>query len=206
MIYIFHGDDQNQSRVAFNQDLGQKQNYDILRLDHKEINLDTINSFINSQSLFANPRIIAITNLFSIPKPILDKLLKIIKSNPNFDVYIWQDKPLNATQTKVFPQSTNKLFPLDKVIFSCLNNLRPNNLSKFIPLYNQVLQKEPFELFLFWVKFNLRRQLTSYTKFDQISLKNAYIQTIELDYQSKTGQLPIPKEIALERIFINLMK
>ena len=206
MIYIFHGDDQNQSRQAFNLVLDQKQNYDILRLDNKEINLDTINGFINSQSLFANPRIVAITNLFSTPKPILDKLIKIIKSNPNFDTYIWQDKPLNITQTKVFSQSVNKLFPLDKVIFSCLNNLRPNNLSKFIPLYNQVLQKEPFELFLFWVKFNLRRQLTSYTKFDQKSLKNAYIQTIELDYQSKTGQLPISKEIALERIFINLMK
>jgi hypothetical protein len=206
MIYIFHGDDQNQSRLAFNQALDQKKNYDILRLDNKEIKLDTVNGFINSQSLFANPRIIAITNLFSVPKPILDKLLKIIKSNPNFDIYIWQDKSLNTTQTKIFPQSINKIFPLDKVIFSCLNNLRPNNLSKFIPLYNQVLQQQPFELFLFWVKLNLRKQLTSYSKFSQESLKKAYIQIIELDFQSKSGQLTISKEIALERIFINLMR
>ena len=206
MIYIFHGDDQNQSRLAFNQALDQKKNYDILRFDNKEIKLDTVNGFINSQSLFANPRIIAITNLFSVPKPILDKLLKIIKSNPNFDIYIWQDKSLNTTQTKIFPQSINKIFPLDKVIFSCLNNLRPNNLSKFIPLYNQVLQQQPFELFLFWVKLNLRKQLTSYSKFSQESLKKAYIQIIELDFQSKSGQLTISKEIALERIFINLMR
>lgn len=206
MIYIFHGDDQSQSRQAFNLALDQKKDFDILRLDYKEINLDTINGFINSQSLFSNHRLIAFTNFFSISKPILDKLLKITKSNSNFDIFIWQDKALNITQTKIFPNSINKFFPLDKKIYLCLNNLQPKNLSKFIPLYNQVIQKEPFELFLFFIKLNLRKQLTTYSKFKQESLKNAYIQTIELDYQSKTGQLAIPKEIALERILINLMK
>lgn len=206
MIYIFHGDDQNQSRQAFNLALDQKKDCDILRLDSKEINPDTINSFINSQSLFSAPRIVAISNFFSITKPILDKLIKIINSNPNFDVFIWQDKVLNVTQTKIFPKSINKLYPLDKKIYLCLNNLQPNNLARFIPLYNQVIQKEPFELFLFFVKLNLRKQLTTYSKFNQEALKNAYIQTIELDFQSKSGQLTIPKEIALERILINLMK
>lgn len=206
MIYIFHGDDQNQSRQAFNQALDQKKNYDIFRLDNKEINLDTLNGFINSQSLFSQPRVIAFSNFFSITKPILDKLLTIIKSNSNFDIYIWQDKTLTPTQIKIFSQSIIKYFPLDKKIFLCLNNLRPNNLNKFIPLYKQVIDKEPFELFLFFTKMNLRKQLTSYTKFNQELLKKTYIQTIELDYQIKTGQLNIPKEIALERIFINLMK
>lgn len=206
MIYIFHGDDQSQSRQAFNLALDQKKDCDILRLDYKEINLDTINGFINSQSLFSNPRLIAFTNFFSISKPILDKLLKITKSNSNFDIFIWQNKALNITQTKIFPNSINKFFPLDKKIYLCLNNLQPKNLAKFIPLYNQVIQKEPFELFLFFVKLNLRKQLTTYSKFNQESLKNAYTQTIELDYQSKTGQLAIPKEIALERILINLLK
>lgn len=205
MIYIFHGDDQNKSRQAFNLALDQKKDCDILRLDYKEINPDIINGFINSQSLFSTPRVVAISNFFSVTKPILDKLIKIIKSNPNFDVFIWQDKALNITQTKTFPQSINKLFPLDKKIYLCLNNLQPNNLTRFIPLYNQVIQKEPFELFLFFVKLNLRKQLTTYSKFNQEALKNAYIQTIELDYQSKSGQLTIPKEIALERILINLM-
>lgn len=205
MIYIFHGDDQNKSRQAFNLALDQKKDCDILRLDYKEINPDIINGFINSQSLFSTPRVVAISNFFSVAKPVLDKLIKIIKSNPNFDVFIWQDKALNVTQTKIFPLSTNKFFPLDKKIYLCLNNLQPNNLARFIPLYNQVIQNEPFELFLFFVKLNLRKQLTTYSKFNQEVLKNAYIQTIELDYQSKSGQLTIPKEMALERILISLM-
>ena len=206
MVYIFHGDNQNQSRLAFNQALDLKKDFDILRLDNKEINLDIVNGFINSQSLFSQPRIIAITNFFSIPKLILDKLLKIIKSNPDFDIFIWQDKTLTPTQIKSLPQSTAKIFPLDKKIFLCLNNIKPKNLSVFIPLYNQLLQKEPFELFLFFVKNNLRRQLTTYSKFNPEPLKNAYLQTIELDFQNKTGQLAVPKEIALQRILINLMK
>lgn len=206
MIYIFHGDDQNKSRNAFNVILDQKKDCDILRLDPKEANPDTINNFINSQSLFSTPRIIAISNFFSISKPILDKIIKSIKSNSNFDVYVWQDKTLTATQLKTFSQTKIETFPLDKVIFKCLNNLLPKNYNRFITLYHQVLEKEPFELFLFWVKFNIRKQLTSYSKFNQDKLKNAYLQIIELDYQTKSGQLAIPKEIALERIFISLMK
>jgi hypothetical protein len=206
MIHIFHGDNQINSRDALNTFLGSKKDCEILRIESKEINLDQINIFINSQSLFTTPKLIVFLNFFSIPKAILDKVIKIIKSNDSFDIVIWQDKSLNPTQLKNFPKAKIELFPLDKKLFKCLNNLYPNNLSKFLTLYHQVLEQEPFELFLFWVKFNLRKQLTNYSPLSPEKLKKAYLQTIELDYQSKNGQLTIPKEIALERIFINLLK
>ena len=206
MINIFHGDDQSKSRSAANSFLDSKINFDILRLDTKEINLDQINGFINSQSLFSSQKIIAFFNFFSIPKAILDKVTKIIKSNDSFDVVVWQDKTITATQLKTFPKAKIELFPLDKKLFKCINNLAPKNTAKFIPLYHEVLEQEPFELFLFWLKFNIRKQLTSFSKFPSESLKTVYLQMIELDYQSKTGQLAIPKEMALERILLNLMK
>lgn len=206
MIYLFHGDDQFKSRFAVNSFLDQKTGSDILRLDAKEIDLDQINGFINSQSLFSIPKIIVFFNFFSIPKAILDKVIKIIKSNDSFDIVIWQDKTLNATQLKTFSPSKAELFPLDKKLFRCINSLSPKNAAKFIPLYHQVLDQEPFELFLFWLKLNLRKQLTSFSKFPPESLKTAYLQMIELDYQSKTGQLAIPKDLALERILLNLLK
>ena len=84
--------------------------------------------------------------------------------------------------------------------------MAPKNAAKFIPLYHQVLEQEPFELFLFWLKSSLRKQLTTFSKFNSDSLKIDYLQMIELDYQSKTGQLAIPKDMALERILLNLMK
>lgn len=206
MYYIFHGDNQLTSRSALNSFLDKKINFDILRLDVKEIDLDKINGFINSQSLFSPQKIIVFFNFFSIPKAILDKLIKIIKSNSDFDVVIWQDKKLTPSQLKSFPKANVEVFSLDKKMFACVNNIYPKNLSKFLPLYHQVLEQEPFELFLFWAKMTLRRQLTGFSKFPQETLKNAYIQIIELDYQSKTGQLSIPKELAFERILINLLK
>ena len=206
MIYIFHGDDQLKSRSAINSFLDQKTGTDILRLDAKEINLDQINGFINSQSLFSIPKIIVFFNFFSIPKAVLDKVIKIIKSNNSFDIAIWQDKTLTAAQLKTFSSPKIELFPLDKKLFKCINNLAPKNIPKFISLYHQVLNEEPFELFLFWLKFNIRKQLTTFSKFSPDSLKTAYLQMIELDYQSKTGQLAISKEMALERILLNLMR
>lgn len=206
MYYIFHGDNQLASRSALNSFLDKKTGFDIFRVDAKEINLDHINGFINSQSLFSSQKIIVFLNFFSIPKAIGDKLIKIIKSNSDFDIVIWQDKTITATQIKTFPKATIEVFPLDKKLFNCLNNLYPKNLTKFIPLFHQVLEQEPFELFLFWLKLNLRKQLTSFSRFSPNSIKTAYLQTIELDYQSKTGQLVIPKEIALERILLNLLK
>ena len=206
MYYIFHGDNQLASRSALNSFLDKKTGFDIFRVDAKEINLDNINGFINSQSLFSSQKIIVFLNFFSIPKAISDKLIKIIKSNSDFDIVIWQDKTITATQIKTFPKATIEVFPLDKKLFNCLNNLYPKNLTKFIPLFHQVLEQEPFELFLFWLKLNLRKQLTGFSRFSLNSIKTAYLQTIELDYQSKTGQLVIPKEIALERILLNLLK
>jgi len=200
MIYIFHGDDQFASRTEFNSSIDKNINTDILRLDSKNINPDLVNGFLNSQSLFTPKKILAITNFFSISKPILDKIIKIIKDNDSVDVLIWQDKSLNPTQAKI------NNFPLDKIIFSCLNQIRPKNLVRFMTLFKQVLIKEPFELFLFFIKNNLRKQLTSYSAFDKKVLQKTYLQLIELDFQNKTGQLSIPKEIALERIHLNLIK
>jgi len=206
MYYIFHGDNQLTSRTALNSFLDSKSNFDILRVDAKETNLDQINGFLNSQSLFSSQKIIVFLNFFSIPKPILDKILKIIKSNTNIDLVVWQDKTITATQLKNFPSAKIETFPLDKKMFNCINNLYPKNISKFIPLFHQVLEQEPFELFLFWLKLNIRKQLAGFSRFNSDSLKTAYTQIIELDYQSKTGQLAIEKELALERILINLLK
>ena len=206
MIYIFHGDDQYASRSAFNQQLDQQLNKDILRLDSKTTNLDSVNNFLNSSSLFASQKVLVITNLFSIPKTILDKIVKLINDDTQNDIYIWQDKTLTPTQTKIFSKAKINHFPINKVLFSCLNQIRPKNISRFLPLYQKVMEQEPFELFLFFVKNNLRKQIISYSGFSKNDLQKAYIQLIELDFQSKNGQLSIPKEIALQRILISLIK
>jgi hypothetical protein len=205
-MQIFHGDNQFESRSAFNKYLDENSNCDILRLDQKEADVEKINNFINSRSLFSTPKILALTNFFSVNKSIQDKIAKIINSCPDCDFIFWQDKLLTVTQLKLFPKSKNYSYKLDNELFTCLNSIKPGNLKTFIPLYHQVIQSEFYDLFLYLFKNNLRKQLSSYSRFDLNILKSTYLQLVELDFQNKTGQLSIPKTLALERIIINLIK
>ncbi|MCL4383862.1 hypothetical protein M1116_00210 [Patescibacteria group bacterium] len=205
MIQIFHGDHTATSRQNFNQAIDTSQAANILRLDAKETTLDKVNLFLNSTSLFPGDRLLAISNFFSVPKALLDKITPILTSSPD-TVILWHDKKLSAAQTKLFSQAKIVESPLPKTLFVCLNTIKPGNLKILIPLLRQTLKSEPYDLFLYLLKGNLRKQLQGYSKFDPLTLKRAYLSLVELDYQTKTGTLAIAKEIALERILVQLVK
>ena len=205
MVYIFHGDNVADSRSRFNQFLDKNANADILRLDQKQIDLNNINNFLNGASFFSDQKILALTNPFSIAKPIFAKLIDIILKT-NTTVCLWQDKTLSAAQLKTFPKPQVSLSKLDNVLFQCLNQIKPHNLNQFILSLDLALKQDMYDLLLYLIKNNLRKQLTSFSRFDAASLKTAYLHLIELDFQNKTGQLSVPKEIALQRIMINLLR
>ena len=208
MIYIFHGDNLKESRQAVNSKLEKLKDHQITRLDHKDINLDNLNNLLHGASLFSEKKALFISNFFSITKATQDKLVKIFtqKSQPELNIYIWQDKNLTPTQLKIFPQSESYFFKADEHLFTCLYSIKPNNTQNFLKLYQQIIDSQLYDLFLYFVKNSFRKQLTSYSKFDQNSLKKAYLNLIELDFQNKTGKLTIAKEIALQRIITNLIK
>jgi hypothetical protein len=95
---------------------------------------------------------------------------------------------------------------LENKLFACLNSIKPKNITKVIPLYKQIVEMGLYDLFLYFLKNNFRKQLTSYSKFNQPTAKRIYLQLIELDFKNKTGELSLPKELALERILTNLTK
>lgn len=206
MIYIFHGDNQFDSRTAFNDILDKYKNAENLRLDSKNTDPDLINVFLQSSSLFNDQKVLAITNLFSAPRANLDKIIKIINKTTNCDIIIWQDKKLTLAQINSLPKPKVQSYALDNKLFSCLNAIKPKNLKTFIPAYEDLIKTGIYDLFLYLFKGNIRKQLTSYSHFSESSLKRTYLTLIELDFQNKTGQLSIPKEMALERIIINLIK
>lgn len=206
MIYIFHGDNQFESRRSFSDHLDQIKNADIFRLDSKNIDIDRVNLFLQESSLFNTKKVLSISNLFATNKSIIDQINKLINQSQNVDVVIWQDKTLTPTQIKIFKNAQVKNFPLDNKLFTCLNAIKPKNLIRVIPLYHQVLDLGLYDLLLYFLKNNFRKQLTSYPKFDSNTTKRIYLQLIELDFKNKTGELSIPKELALERILTNLTK
>lgn len=200
MITIFHGDDQVKSREAF---LAVTTNS--FKLDSKSINLDQINNYLNEGSLFSDTKSIAISNYFSISKANLDKLTKFLYQT-KVDVFLWQDKGLNATQTKLFSGAKIVNFRADNNLFACLNTLKPKNATKFMALYDKVIDNNLFDLFLYLLKGNFRRQLQISSVFDSKVIKRTYLQLIELEFQSKSGQLSLPKELALKRVVLPLLK
>ncbi len=205
MIYIFHGNNTPQSYSAFSQILDTKVNFQKFKSEGKNFNIDQLNRFLNTASLFSENKAIVIENFFSLPKNIFDKAINLIISHPEYDYLFWQNKKIEATKLKLFPQAEIKFFSLPETLFTCLNSLLPKNQKDFISKYQNLLSTLPFELILFWFKNTLRRQLGTYSKFPEKKLKQAYLDLIELDYRSKSGQLPLNKEDSLCRWALDLM-
>lgn len=205
MITIFHGNNPTQSRQAFFEFISQFPDLATLHLDSRSIDLNQINNFLHGGSLFPEKNVLAIDNFFSITKSNLDKFVKILNSSPS-QIVLWQDKALTAAQTKIFPQAKIFAFKSDNQIFACLNAIKPKNLQSFNRLYDQVVSQDLFDLFLYLLKANFRRQLQTYSKYDQALIKKIYLQIIELEYQYKTGQISLAKNIALKRVLLPLLK
>lgn len=205
MIQIFHGDDQALSREAYLKSFSTIPSDQIFHTDAKNIDLNQINNFLHGGSLFAQSLAIAVDNFFSISKPIQTKIIKFLQET-KADVYLWQDKMLTVAQLKLLPSAKVNRFKADNHIFPCLNSIRPKNIQKFIPLYQQVIGLDLFDLFFYLLKATFRKQLQSKSVYSPTVLTKSYLQMIELEFQYKTGKLTLPKEIALERILLPLVK
>jgi len=205
VIYIFHGNHTAQSYNDFSELLSNYKLHEKFNQNSKNLDIDSLNRFINTPSLFSETKVVIIENLFSLLKPQLDTVSKLINSRPNLDYLFWQDKKIEASKLKLFPKSTVKFYILPEVLFSTLDSIRPQNKIDFVRKYQNLITTLPFELILFWFKNHLRRQLTTYSKFSVDYLNNTYLKLIEFDYQSKTGKLLDTKENSLERIILSLI-
>ncbi|MBU3935675.1 hypothetical protein KJ909_03290 [Patescibacteria group bacterium] len=205
MIYIFHGDNQKESRSALNTLIATNPEANILRLAYKRASLETINNFLTGTSLLSANKILFIDGFFSILKA-RDKIIKLLNQNQqNTTIILWQSKKLTVTQLKNFPSAKINHFPLPNTLWNCLSAVKPGSLSTFLRLYSDINKQHLYDLFLYLLKNNLRKQIGSFSSLPQDKLIKTYLLLIELDYQNKSGQLNTPKEIALERIIINLL-
>ncbi len=205
MITIFHGDNQTNSRNEYLNQINQLLDSEILHTDPKNYDFNQINNFVNGGSLLQGEKIIAFDNFFSLPKPIQTKLINIFIP-AQIKIYLWQNKALNNSQLKIFSKAKIFAFFADKIILKCLNSIKPHNLPTFIKYYREIIDQNMYDLFLWYLKNNFRKQLSSNSKFNQNIIRVIYLQLIELEYQSKSGQLSLPKETALQRVLIPLLK
>lgn len=205
MIYIFHGDHTSQSYSAFSEFVKSYVLHEKYHQNYKDVDLNSLDQFLNTPSLFSQTKVVIIENFFSLLKANFDKAIKLVNSHSDLDYIFWQEKKIEAAKLKLFPKSEIKLFVLPELLFTCLNSLKPKNKIDFTKKYWQLMADFPQELALFWFKNTLRRQLTTYSKFPEDKLKIAYLDLIKLDKASKSGTLYEPKDMAIERILLTLL-
>ena len=116
MVTIFHGNNPSQSRQAFFDFLSQFPQETLVHLDSKSIEINQINNYLNGGALFPEQTVLAVDNLFSVPKATLDKIIPLIIGSQS-QIILWQDKALTAAQIKLLPQAKINSFKSDNQIF-----------------------------------------------------------------------------------------
>ncbi len=206
MIFIIHGSDTVKSRKRLYQLLEEYKDKEKLSLEAKSTTEEELTLFLGSISFLQESKLLVLENLFSVPKPKLDKFVPLIQSLEGANtIIIYQDKDLTQAQLKVFANAKIEQYKVSKNVFALGFMMKPQGAKTFLSEYEKLLQAEPFELIFYVIRDSLRKQLGSWSKLPADKVKNAYIQCIELDFQIKTGTLAIPKETALERILLNLL-
>jgi hypothetical protein len=135
-------------------------------------------------------------------------------------VIFWDSKEtrLATGLKKSFPKINILNFPKPKIIFSFMETVFPGNQKQFLPLFAKIISDQPIELVLYFLKqhfrtlvmFSIDKNLISNLpswrekkleyqseRFPGKELENLYKNLIDIEYQNKSGILPVGLEIAL---------
>lgn len=228
MITVIHGDDTVKSREY----------YTTIREKHPEkIILDgaslTITDFLQATSnagLFGDQKAIFIEELLSKRKSSkeLDALVTTIIHSQS-PIVLWESKELTPKQLTPFNKETIKVFKIPTVVFAFVDSLQPNNGTKMISLFHELLRHEDaaFALFMLqrqirillgilsdtgetigeikriapWQKTKLQKQAKA---FSQQQLLDIHALLYDLEVKQKTGGLSTPLNQSIDFLLLSL--
>lgn len=208
MITIIHGDNTVVSRNELEK---IKTNFsgEIVVLEGKNLLASDFIQATESKSLLSEKRLVIVENCLEF---------EIGKSD--CDLVFWYDKELGKTILDKFKKCETKilLFKTDTLIFKFCDNILPGNGRKSVELFRSCLQTGDAEyIFIMIVRqFRLmlnplsltpwqQSKIVSQAKaFGQNNLENIYKKLLEMDYQNKTGQLPLGLAFSIEVFLLSL--
>ena len=177
-MLIIHGENQIASRQAF---LVEKQNKQVINLSGEDSILSDIISSTSGQSLFGGEINLFVENIFSSrPSSRKTEIIDYLSKHTDLNIIIWESKDVSA-QLKSFPANIIQKFDLPKVIFAFMDH-------PTVGLLHQCLQSMPIEQIFASL---VTRLYKSEKTVDLLKL-------LELDYKSKTSQLPYDLVAGLE--------
>lgn len=134
-MLILHGEHELNSRARLIElTSAAKQNgTQVIWLDGKKLTTADLELALGSDTLFANPKLLVIEQVFAGPKSKrkddLAKALGLI-SDQTVEVIIWEAKTLTATQLKTLANPKQELFKLSNAVFTWLDALSPAQATK----------------------------------------------------------------------------
>lgn len=245
MIYLLHGNNQELSRLALSDliknlppcggiGLGPKefpvvgQTKEIINLDGESINLTELIQSLESLSLLSLDKIIVIENLFSRPvSKAKEELIKYLKTNPiNTNLIFWERKLISGTVLRWLPKSWHlKLYKTSPIIFSLLDNLRPNNEFELLNTLSQCLKTDKPELIFYLIiqrmrdlmlaldlgagglkssPWQINKLIKQSSKFTLNKLTFFYKKLLTIDFEIKTGVSLMPLSYQLDLLLMDV--
>lgn len=152
MITIIYGEDANKSYerlIAITDNLRSKQ-FEIIIKDAQEIEITNLRQEIGSSGLFESSKCFVIKNLLTSTKSNnKDKLFKIIESEANKEIILWENKNVPLTTLKKFSKASIENFPISPVIFKFLDSIRPNNTNNILLSWKKIQTEKTEPEFVF---------------------------------------------------------
>ena len=231
MITIIHGDDIAASRSFL---LEQKQKDKNVVSFFGGFSISDLVQNIEGSSLFFETKTIAIEDFFAMVKKKSREITEIAdfinRCEKKANIFFWEGKELGKRDLSLFPKALVKQFKLPKALFSCLDNLLPNNGKNSILSFHKALQTSALELVIFmiqrqfrlllalsdshtaenideairlasWQRQRLERQSSC---FSQKKLKEIYRKLYEIELAQRTGNLNLTLTQSIDFLLLGI--
>ena len=222
MQLLIHGDDLVSSRNFYFEEKNKLG--DVILLDGDGLTLDTLFQNAENKSLFGNEQAILIENFFTKNKSIATetkKIVEYINSNKDLSIIFWESTELSKASQTLLKNATVKTFSFPQVLFTFLDNVKPNNSEVLIKLFHELRQNMEPELIFFMLirQFRIMLGIDGLEKIDEVKrmvpwqlgkmkrqarlfseekLKDNYQKLFEIDLGSKTGKIPYSIERSID--------
>ncbi len=167
-MLVLHGEHELKSRARLIElTTAAKQNHtEVTWLDGKKLTPADLELALGSDTLFANPKLLVIEQVFAGPKSKRkDELAKALGqiTDTTVDLLIWEAKTLTATQLKTLGNPKAELFKLSNAVFTWLDALSPAPAAreKVLKLFNAAVEAESAEFCLLMLLRQIRLMIQS---------------------------------------------
>ncbi|MBI3985129.1 MAG: hypothetical protein HY344_04330 [Candidatus Levybacteria bacterium] len=229
MITIIHGNDIEKSRNFYIEQRQRFQNPDIF--EGEKLDYNTLFQALEGNSLFSEKRFIFIENYISKIKSNsieFKQIVEYLNKNKDFEIVFWEDKELTKTQIAAFKNASAQLFNYPQVLFTFLDNIKPNNPSS-VKLFHDLSETMETELIFYmmirqfrlllavssdgsknideakrlapWQISKLKKQAQYFGK---EKLIHAYKKLYKIDYETKYGLSSFNLSSAIDIFLIGL--